>query len=642
MNAVDAASRPSCDQSSRARLRHVDWEGGGDAGGIGVDLVIEASGDGDLEVLWHDDEGGEAIGQVKHREDDEQTIAELARAFFARREELTQAEAERLAPDDLRQARRIERLLGQRLGNLLLPAGPVRTRFKGLAEGGQHLIVRLGVGGEERVASTVRALPWELARVFEVAIFGRGDVDLVRLTALGPRVRSDLPSPGAIPRVLVAQGSRRTCEGLHDAPGLEVPLKAHRVLPTVLGDEAELVVRSGTAQDLRLYLRSGGGQTFDLFIFEGHGASDRLWMDDPVAKCGATWVRALEMAEILRGHARAALLIACNAGQAAEGPGALPGVAEALAEAGIPAVGFQTAIWNVEAPSRDETQAALRAVGELVRSGGTLRATTARIRASLTKARSGDEVAFARPVLWQSTPEDVWIREPASDGWDLIRRSPCAERPWGDGGWLARPAADWDAVLSTDGRAWARRARNGMTFTTVDETRAWTVKRIDSDAIPVAISPIDQDHRVCLLTNAERCKSWRVLLDADPQTPITVSEVGGDARCAAWIGDRFAWVDTEGTVHCRGDLPAADATHISSAADGDLTITAWIDMQGMLWGHRRQAEATEVRRLPLPDQTAAIDELAVTLTPDGAGRMWVRTDTTWRGCNWTSMVPASP
>lgn len=612
---------------------------------VGVDLAIEASGDGELLVRWHDDQGGEAIGRAEHREDDERTNALLARAFFARWEELSPAEKERLTQDDLRwvQRRGIEKVLGQRLGNLLLPAGPVRTRFKELVAGGQHLVVRLRVGGEERAASTVRALPWELVRTSEVATFGGGDVDLVRLTALGPRMGSDLPPTGAIPRVLVIQGSMRPCKELDDAPDVVVPLKAHRVLPTVLASEVDLVVRSGTAQDLRLYLRSGGGETFDLVIFEGHGASDRLWMDDPVGDCGAAWVRALELVEIVRGHARAAMLVACNAGQAAVGPGALPGVAEALAEAGIPTLAFQTVILDVETPGRDETQAALVAVGEVVRSGGTLRTATARIRASLAKVRAGDEVAFARPVLWQAVPEDVWIGEPASDGWDLARRSPCAERPWGDGGWLARPAEDWDAVLSADGRAWARRARDGVRLTFVDETRAWTVKRIDRDATPVAISPIDQDHRVSVLTKAERSKDWRVFLDASPQPSITVSEVGGDARRAAWVGDRFAWTDAQGTVHCPGDLPAADATYISSAADGDVTITAWIDGQGMLWAHRRHAATTEVRRLPLPDQAATIDELAVALTPDGDGRMWVRTDTTtWRGCRWTSMVSAGP
>lgn len=623
---------------ARAKLNGVADQAGAQGDDlVRVDLTITAFVDGEPVVTWRDPDGevdGASVNPASAMLDD---LAPLVEAFFSRTTTDRLELGDRVSRTVAERARSLvpERYLGQQLCEQLLPRNGVRERFDELAD--RHVVLQLKVAGDRQGAKALTALPWELSVADGRYILGRGKVDLVRLPSSTQRpaesASAGVPATDGTLRILVFEGSRRHPEQPDDDDRLPIS-EAAGVLRRALGERdlpAEVDTFAGALESLRGHVSDH--EPYDLVVFEGHGSRKGLWVEDPDEEVGAVWIPGPTIAWAFKERPpRAVVLVACNAGQSAKSPIQLPGVAQALAEAGIAALAFQTSIYTI-----DESTTVLEALARSLHSAGTIREATAEVRAAFAGlGRAGDEGRFARAVLWQPSAEDVWIRVPPRPdaGWDVTHRSAPAERPWGEDAWLPRPGDDRDAVLSPDGGAWARRTRRGVEITTVDGTSAWTLKDMSADAVPIAISPIDGD-QVFVLTTGERTTDWFVRLGVGMQVERRV--VKDRAHHAAWVSDRFTWTDLEGSVHFPGDLPATNGSHIASAVLGGTRMTAWTDSQRMLRVQRRRHGKAEVRGVPIPAQVADVDELAVTPTADGPDRVWIRSGDTWHGCAWDSL-----
>lgn len=213
-------------------------------------------------------------------------------------------------------------------------------------------------------------------------------------------------------------------------------------------------------------------------------------------------------------------------------------------------------------------------------------------------------------------------------------RSP--ETPWSGGTWRPRPGNRWSPppALSPAGDVWAYNGGDGVHLRRLDGSLTVLVTDVDTGAMPIAVSPIDNG-AIRLLTVGAKTTDWRINLQRN--RAVVVKADDGLGRCGAWISGRFVWSDSDGEVCGSRDLGVAKCTHISSAVGGETILTAWIDPERRLTLHRSSDAGSEVRTERLPDELDPVTELVVAPSAGIPENIWLRVDSTWHGRSWNSL-----
>jgi len=280
--------------------------------------------------------------------------------------------------------------------------------------------------------------PWELVHLNGRPLVGPG----VRMVRSVEAETASTPLGGGNLSTLVAIGPRRIPGGGW-APPTDADATVRSQLNHVDGAELAAPLQPVTMDELKRALADfTADEPLDLLVFDGHGEQTGLYFAGPHDGL-AVAVQTDDLAELIGGRVRVAVLVACRAGGSPVEPSSWMGVAEALARRGTTTVGFATPV--------DAYMAADFVRGFVAR----LRAGEA-VDAALGYARSAlsDGAAQARAVVWQAGTEPVHLRPPAAAPPVGPPTDVVDNRFGGDGWFQARPGliANLSAEISSGAR----------------------------------------------------------------------------------------------------------------------------------------------------------------------------------------------
>jgi hypothetical protein len=491
-----------------------------------------------------------------------------------------------LAPDAAAKA-------GIDLWDAVLPKGAGFSVLVQRRAPGQRSVIEIC----DSAAPSMHGLPWELLVLQRSGAAERGQenfalredsVDLVRVMNPKPAVVATPAPRDERLRILIVTGPSE----VHGVDGGEDGTIETIVQAVGAGrvSDVEIVDHLEHPRILELHesvMQHSRKSPIDLFVFRGHGTASGLAMQE-ARSSESPWTSAEDIALALRGHVRAAVLIACRtaAGDQDGDDRSQGNVARRLADAGIHTVAFQTDVGSSPA------NRFLRTLSEKLAAGQELpEAVEAARRQFADYMTQGHGLLdFASPTLWQPTPRALRLRDVRDErspsfvesrgSAGLTVATPSgADRKflWNNGfrvGALAAGDPEPRLLIGPDGRVVGRWDEERLTLDFAWVSRspatAWLIGTMLSTTLPpgrvLAISRAGQDGVLVLHSTDATVTLWLAQPGAEA---LRVAERPGSAELGVLKGAKALLLKQVGDD--ADAFPGLEIEAIQAATSGGIT-----------------------------------------------------------------------